>query len=178
LWMTLAHRNVSAAQAALSAVDAQLLQSHLELDQLQVQLRLQGQLQVQHQILTRLGLPVETSRVISTLAQLMPKEMSILDLSMETEESLRQTPAGTAKSAKAGARDRQQIDRRLRVRLLAVAPSDVDLANFLAGLTSTPFFQDVSPTFGRDKSDGGHLMREFEVTFSVCLNMFSSSGGR
>jgi hypothetical protein len=168
LWMVLATRNVNGAQMALAAVDAQLAQSRLELDQLHVQLRLQNQLEVQRQIVSRLGLPVEMSRLISTLGQLMPKEMSIVELSIDTEESLSSPGVTPSKVAKGS--DQRQLERRLRIKLLAVAPSDVDLANFLAGLTSTPFFQDVAPTFGRDKSEGGHMMREFEVTFSMSLN--------
>jgi hypothetical protein len=56
------------------------------------------------------------------------------------------------------------------VRLLGVSPSDVDLANFLAGLTNVPFFQDVAMIRSHDKSDSGHIMREFEVTFGMSLN--------
>ncbi len=164
LWLGLAQRNIRAAQASLASVDTQLAQSQLELEQLQVQLKLKNQLEFQRQIVSRLGLHVEISRMLLTLEKLMPKEMSLTDLSFETSEELVRTADG-ATSAK-----NLQKTRTLRVKLLGVAPSDVDLANFLAGLTNVPFFSDVGMTYARDKSQDGHIMREFEVTFSMSLN--------
>jgi len=164
LWLGLANRNINRAHAALTAVDAQLAQSQLELEQLQVQLKLKHQLEFQRQIVSRLGLQVEMSRMINTLATIMPKEMSLCELSFDTDESLKTAPTvGTTNKD-------QPKNRMLRVRMLAVAPSDVDLANFLAGLTNVPFFQDVAMTTSHDKSEGGHIMREFEVTFGMSLN--------
>lgn len=165
-WLGLANRNISHAQTALTAVDAQLAQSQLELEQLQVQLKLKHQLEFQRQIVSRLGLQVEMSRMINTLEQVMPKEMSLCELSFETEESVKRGDGSTVAATNKDA----QKNRMLRVRMLAVAPSDVDLANFLAGLTNVPFFQDVAMTTSHDKSEGGHVMREFEVTFSMSLN--------
>jgi hypothetical protein len=99
--------------------------------------------------------------MINTLEHVMPQEMSLCELSFDTEEQIRKVDGIAAKDG--------SKNRILRVKLLAVAPSDVDLANFLAGLTNVPFFQDVAMTFAHDKSDGGHIMREFEVTFAMSL---------
>jgi Tfp pilus assembly protein PilN len=166
LWMLLARHNVAMAWGNLSSIDGQLAQSQLELDQLQVQLKLQAQLQVQQQIMSKLGLPVEMSRLIRTIGRVMPKEMSLQDITFDTVELESKSAAGNG-SVKPG--DAQR-DRRLRAHLVGVAPSDVDLANFLAGLTNIPFFQDVTMTYAKDKSASGHLMREFEVTFTMNLN--------
>lgn len=166
LWVGLARRNIIGASAALASVDRQLAQSQLELEQLQVQLRLKSQLELQRQIVSRLGLQVEMSRMINTLEQVMPKEMSLCELTFDTEEQLKR---GDGSAAAPTNKDTQK-NRVLRVRMLAVAPSDVDLANFLAGLTNVPFFQEVAMTTSHDKSEGGHIMREFEVTFSMNLN--------
>ena len=62
------------------------------------------------------------------------------------------------------------------MRLVGVAPSDVDLANFLTGLTGVPFFDNVAMTYSKDKAQEGHLLREFEVTFSLNLNRMSIGG--
>jgi Tfp pilus assembly protein PilN len=164
LWLALAQRNIRSAQAALNSVDAQLAQSQLELEQLQVQLKLKNQLEFQRKIVSRLGMQVEVSRMINTLERLMPKEMSFTELAFDTTEEI-------VKAADGSSNDRNPTkSRSLRVKLLGVAPSDVDLANFLAGLTNVAFFQDVSLTYARDKSQVGHVMREFEVAFTMSLN--------
>ena len=106
----------------------------------------------------------EVSRMLNTLERLMPKEMSLTELTFDTAEELVKRSDGTAND------NSPTKSRALRVKLLGVAPSDVDLANFLAGLTNVPFFQEVSLTYARDKSQGGHTMREFEVAFGMSLN--------
>jgi Tfp pilus assembly protein PilN len=165
LWLSLVHRNVRAAELALRGADTELAQSRLELTQLQEQLRLKGELEYQRQIVSRLGTSVEMSRLLRALDSVMPKEMSLVELNVETDEQPVR-PAGQRQSSTAA----PEVDRRLNVRLVGVAPSDVDLANFLTGLTGVRFFENVSMTYSRDKAQGGHVLREFEVTFSLNLN--------
>ena len=74
--------------------------------------------------------------------------------------------ANTPSAAMAAQRG-DSVDRKLRVRLQGVAPTDTDVANFLSGITNVPFFEQVAMTYSRDRSDSGHVMREFEITF--CL---------
>lgn len=169
LWLILAQYNVRVARGTLNMVDQQLQQSRSDLKTLDEQLALRNQLGVQQQIMARLGLPVEVSRMISQLDVIMPREMSLLDLNVETEELVRQAQGNESKN-----NGDRPIDRRLRIKLLAVAPTDLDLANFLAGLNNVPFFEQASMTFSRDKIDSGHLMREFEVTF--CMNLSQEMG--
>ena len=167
-WTALARHNVAHAAKSLVVVDRQLAQSELELVQLQEQLRLKGQLELQRQIVSRLGLPLETSRLLHTLDGLMPKEMSLVELNVDTDEHVaRAAMAVRQVQQSAGA---IEMDRRLNVRLVGVAPSDLDLANFLASLTGVPFFDNVTTTYSKDKTQGGHVLREFEVTFSLNLN--------
>jgi hypothetical protein len=37
-------------------------------------------------------------------------------------------------------------------------------------LSTIAFFDQVSVTYARDKSDNGHVLREFEVSFMLNLN--------
>jgi hypothetical protein len=62
------------------------------------------------------------------------------------------------------------VERWLKVSLVGVAPNDLDLANFLTGLTNYPFFEQIQLLKADGVVDGGHAMREFEVTFSMSLN--------
>jgi len=167
-WTALARHNVAHAAKSLVVVDRQLAQSELELVQLQEQLRLKGQLELQRQIVSRLGLPLETSRLLHTLDGLMPKEMSLVELNIDTDEHVAR-PAMAVRQVQQSA-GAIEMDRRLNVRLVGVAPSDLDLANFLASLTGVPFFDNVTTTYSKDKTQAGHVLREFEVTFSLNLN--------
>jgi hypothetical protein len=62
----------------------------------------------------------------------------------------------------------------MKVKMIGVAPTDVDVMNFLTRLGDVPFFEQVYMTYAKDRPENGHVMREFEVTF--CLNLNSARG--
>jgi len=64
---------------------------------------------------------------------------------------------------------------RLRLRLHGVAPTDVDLGEFLAKLQGKPFFKQIELTYIHDRLDSGHVMREFEIAF--VMELIGGSGG-
>ena len=168
LWLSLARRNVRSAEVALGAFEVQVQQTETEKRQLNEQLEMKRQLERREEIVAQLGFPVEMSRLLQTLDTIMPREMSLRDINCTTEEQT--SVAAGAAAAQATPGRPQVVDRRLRVRLVGVAPNDVDLADFLLGLTKLPFFEQISLVRADGVSDGGHLMREFEVTFSMNLN--------
>jgi hypothetical protein len=172
LWAILVGRAVRKDEAKLVQLDAALSESRAELEQLDELLALEKQLGKQEQIMAKVGSHVEAARLLATLDEVMPPEMALVDLSFDTEDRVVQpaTPTGSRFTRAAANAAPPVIDRRLKVRLVAVAPTDVDLANFLARLTGKPFFEAVAMTYARDRSEQGHLMREFEVLFSMDLN--------
>ena len=130
---------------------------------------MKAQLEQREQVVASLGFPVEMSRLLRTLDVIMPREMSLKDVTCTTVEQ----PLlydGPAPAQAHGAQNKPMVDRRLRVSLVGVAPNDLDLANFLTGLTNYPFFEQIQLLKADGVVDGGHAMREFEVTFSMSLN--------
>lgn len=169
LWLGLARRNVGNAELALGALDAQMLQTRTEQKQLDEQLRLREQLTKWEQIIAKLGFPVEMSRLLRTLDEEMPREMSLLEIACSTEE-LAVPDAANPYDVRAKPQKDRPVERRLKVRLKGVAPTDVDLANFLTGLSEYRFFEQISLVGAGGLSEAGHLMREFEVTFFINLD--------
>jgi Tfp pilus assembly protein PilN len=166
-WFLLTQRNTLAAAATLADLNRQISQTHQEMHQLEEQVALKNQLLIQRQIGEKLGLPVEMSRLLYTLDHNLPPQMSLTDLSFDTQEQLK--VANTLAAARVATQG-DNIDRRLHVRLDGVAPTDDDVANFLTGLARVPFFDDVAMSYSRDGTENGRVMREFEVTFSLNLN--------
>ena len=169
VWLVFAQHNLSAASAANKSANGQLAQSKLELQQLDEQLQLKQRLEVQRRIVSKLGLPVEMSRLITSIDHAMPPQMSLVELSIDTDEQLRSATPGVP-NKNAAERADQPVDRRLQVKLKAIAPSEVDLANLLTALTNVPFFEAVQVGNSVDKSEKGHDMREFDVTFAMNLS--------
>ena len=169
LWMLLVQRNVHARETELSALRSDLNQSEVDIQRLEDLLTLQRDLGKQDGIFVKIGRPVETTRVLTTLEQLMPRDMALLELSVDTEERV-QKPMGSLASRAAQDAKNTKTDTALRLKVHGVAPTDMDLAEFLAKLTARPFFKEVELTYSHERTDSGHVMREFEVTFSIDLN--------
>jgi hypothetical protein len=184
LWMFLSQRNVELVEAALSVVTEQLSETDQDLAKLEDLLVLQRQWRRQDQVISQLGMHVESSRMLGLLSSTMPSDMALIDLTIQVEE--RETPAvrpainlSAARAAQEQGKwddegrmngETRQRNRRMKVVLLGVAPTGVDLARFLTRLGDTPFLEQVSMKHLRDRTERGHIMREFEVTFWVSLN--------
>jgi Tfp pilus assembly protein PilN len=149
-------------QAQLEQTNAQLA----EMDKLDI---MRKQLQQQEQVVSRLGFYVYASKAIETLDALMPKQMALTGVQLDNEEKVDNSAVQQAKGTGEAA-----IDRRLKVRMQGVSPTDSDLSIFLNQLAAVPFFEQVSVTYLREKSENNHVMREFEVSFSLSLNVGGS----
>jgi Tfp pilus assembly protein PilN len=171
LWKAFASRSVNSASAALASLEGQQTQTDAELkklDELEAIKRQLGQMNI---IVSRLGIHVESTRILKAIESAMPPEMALLNLRLDTDEKTTGSNLAAARSAQGG---EAPIERRLRVRLLAVAPTDVVLAEFLRRLSDVRCFEQVAMTYARERNDGKRVMREFEVTFSI--NITSGSG--
>jgi len=173
LWLFLADRNERAAESVLDGLRGQIQQTSAQLQQMDRLEMLRKQLRQQAEVLTKLGIHVEAGRLISKLADSMPPSVSLLSLNIDTDEIPVNLSAAERASLKEGARP--PVDRRLRIKLQGVAPTDVEMATFLTELNQVPFFERVAPTYVRDRREAGHVLREFEPTFSINLN--SPAGG-
>ncbi|HEY8667330.1 MAG TPA: hypothetical protein VIL86_11730 [Tepidisphaeraceae bacterium] len=164
LWMFLVGQNTSAEVQRLRILKNDVGSSQVQVSKLQEMQEQQRQLRQQYQVIDKLGLHVEAARIINKLESSMTPEMALLDLNFEVVEQAAAAAPGVVPDKNAA------MERWLKVKLLGLAPTDVDLANFLARLGNVPFFQPISMTYAKDRSDQGHVMREFEITFSVNLN--------
>ena len=134
----------------------------------QEQDRLRAQYQLQRRVGASLGLNVESSRLIRLLEQAMPKEASLLEVTVETSERnipLSQRVAGT-KSGKTP----PDVERLLNVKFKGVAPTHGDIATLLENLRQTGIVSDLLLDYARDRVDGDYLMHEFSVRFTISLD--------
>jgi Tfp pilus assembly protein PilN len=170
-WVALTQRSIHIRQARLVQIDAELQHSREELKDLELLVTSEKKLKERAQVLNKVGFHVEAARLLATLDEVMPKSASLLEVSFLTEEK---QPVTLVAAKAAQERDRV-TDRRLNVRVSGVAPTDVEVADFLTKLTGKPFFEDVRMTGSKPRMESGHMMREFEVYFSMNLNDVSGA---
>lgn len=137
----------------------QLNDSKQQLTQLNEKLKDEAQLRQQEAIVARVGIGIETTRLLKSLEDAMTPEMTLTDLSLETtERSAVQAASFIA-------------DRQMKVTVDGIAPDDTQLVTLLENLSKVKCFENVAFTYFREgKSRDGHLLREFEFTFDMNLN--------
>jgi hypothetical protein len=179
-----AHQRVMAYESESRQLREEMQRTHAELKLLGEQLDLQDALRQQQRILAEVGLQVDVTRLLAELEGRMGPDVALLEFAADTEETVRRAerPApGVAQattdnsSGRAGVKSanpsiESSVDRKLKIRLVGVAPSDVDVANLLAGLTNKPLFDQVAMNYARERVSAGRVMREFELSFLINLN--------
>src|SRR4051812_2136619 len=86
LWILLAKGNVGMRQRDRSATALQLDQSRRDLKDLNDQLSQKQKLEADQRIVSRVGLHIETTRLLAKIDQIMPKEMTLTEANFETVE--------------------------------------------------------------------------------------------
>jgi Tfp pilus assembly protein PilN len=173
LWLYLVVRNTRSSETALDSLRGQVVQTQSQLSQMERLEQLRRQWQQQAEVLAKMGLHVDSGRLIARLAEALPPSVGLQTLNVEVEEK----PVEISAAQRAALKDPAlaPMDRKLRVKLQGAAPTDVEVIALMRELNKVPFFERVTPTFARDKREAGHVLREFELTFFVNLNAPSGS---
>jgi Tfp pilus assembly protein PilN len=164
IWALLGHRQNLMAQRTVDNVQTQLVATGVDLQRLSDVENFKKELEHQDQIVRALGIHVPASRMLSSLAQLMPPEMALVSLSVHTEEE----PAVLTDLDRARGLT-PQLQRRLDLHMVGLAPTDEELATFMTRLVGVPYFSQVALVKTEDFHEKGHVMRRFEVTFALDL---------
>jgi Tfp pilus assembly protein PilN len=166
---------VHSARIVTQQCQAQITLSRQQLAQLSEKLKYEAELRQQDQIVARLGLGVDSTRLLKSLEDAMTPEMSLTNLSLETVEQPRPTAVigfnTRNPNASVTKADGSEVDRRLKVVVDGVAPSDMQVAALMENLAKINCFENVAfPYLREGRSRDGHVTREFEVTFELNLD--------
>ena len=162
LWLILSAHNVIAKESLLNVRQKQLNQSNYELQKLAELESLKRQMSDQAQLMVHLGPNVPMGRLMETLEQSLPKEMAMLDVSVEFQKQVR-TQQGQIRAV-------AEPDPEYVVQIHGVSPSDVELGNFMTKLAKTIPHWVGGSMRETDVHQSGHLMRDFNFSFSIKLN--------
>ncbi len=174
--MAVLSRTASQAQTHRDLTEHQLLTTRKEVKQLDELLGLQGQLLSKRQIVAQLGLPVELTRLLSELVDCMPSSMTLSEIDVKTEsraKSIDQIASETKRKKDAP----PSLSRSLEVRFVGVAPTEVDVTTFYGKLADRTFLENLRLVQSSEKRDRDHVMREFEIMFSIPLDYAPAGKG-
>jgi hypothetical protein len=150
--------------------EAQIRSSRQQLTRLTEKVEYENELRRQEQIVARLGIGVDTTRLLKALEDAMTPEMTLTNLSIETVEQTQQS-AAILHTRTIGAADSQPpADRMLKVLVDGAAPTNTEVATLIEHLQKRACFENITQAYMREgHSSDGHLMQEFELTFDINL---------
>ncbi len=162
---------VHTARRTAAVCEAQLSMSRQQLTQLHQKMLYQDQLKHQDDIVAKLGIGVDATRMLTVLEDAMTPEMALTSLSTETIEAPRVVQAGAPVRRRASGETTVELDRRMQVKVEGIAPNDLDTAMLIARLNEVKFMENVACQYLREgRTRDGSVVREFEITFEVGLN--------
>ena len=124
----------------------------------------QADLLVKKRIDDELGSRVNALGILAELERMLPKSIFLSSLTLEAVEMTTATsPVAEGKGAKKNAKAKDQVFKRVRMTFTGVAPSDVDVANFIAQLSGGHLFEDVNMMYARNTEFRGQSAREFQA---------------
>ena len=148
-------------QSRSKAMDSQLALRDKLNDQL-------AEMMIKGRIEEQLGRCVGTLDVLGELQRVMPESLALTHMTMQTVEvPLELAPAQRRNSAnKPVARSgsaKTKMVKRVRLVLTGMAPTDVDVANFIGQLAGSRLFEDVSMDYAKNVTFRNRGARKFQA---------------
>jgi Tfp pilus assembly protein PilN len=127
------------------------------------------------QIHRELHQPITYSQITGTLASIMPEAVAMRSIEIRNDESTTtvNVPAreGDAASGKTSSRGSRTVTRPIiALDVEGVAPSDVEIANFIGAAAGHGLFDGVKMVFSRQAVRGDIVVREFRISMEVPLD--------
>ena len=165
-------------QGAVSSVQAELVALQNRSQTVRSQLSLRTDLEEEwnelirkQEISEQFDTRLSARDVLAELTHRLPESMALTRLDIQADNVLLESTTPSATLAGGGrpvramppATARQRITR-IRLVITGLAPSDVEIANFVGQLASSPLFEDVHMGYTREVTFRGKTARQFQAT--------------
>jgi len=132
-----------------------------------------AELMITKRIEEHIGSRVNALDVMSELGRLLPKSIFLTSMNIETMDvripvSSTEMQSSENRAVIAGSpQKKERIVKRVRLVITGLAPTDVDVANFIGQLSASPLFEDVNMGYARNMTFNGRAAREFQASCYV-----------
>ncbi len=128
-----------------------------------------AELLIKKRIESELGSRTDCTAVLAELCRIMPENMAMVSLDLKSMDVRVKIPAGSganqsARASAGGAARTTRTVRRARLVITGVAPTDIDVANFIGQLSSSCVFENVKMGYAKTAILGDRTAREFQAS--------------
>ncbi len=161
---------ITEARADLASLDNQI---HSVSRQLSMRSDLEKQLaelMIKKRIDDTLGSRANALEVLAELERTLPESIVLTSLTLEAVEvrvPIKSVAAGAPVVAGAQPQPKEKVVKRVRLVFTGLAPTDVDVANFIAQMSAGQLFEDVSMGYAKNVDFRGRSVRGFQASCYV-----------
>ena len=159
---------ISDARAALTGIRDRTEAQDRLIAQIPPLERQMADLLIKKQIDGELGSRTDCTAVLAELCHLMPRNMSLallelkpVEITIEPDHPVKRKARRPVRGSR---RSAPKLVRRVRVVLAGLAPTDVDVANFIGQLSASPLFENVNMGYAKTVRFRGRSAREFQAS--------------
>lgn len=133
----------------------------------------QAELLVKQQIDEHLGSRVSALDILGELQNVMSDRLTLTDMTIEASEvsvPIEQPRGGGRRHpvlASRAAMPTLTVTRRVKLVITGLAPTDIDVANFIGQIAASPLFEDIEMGYSLTTEYNNCRVREFQVTCFV-----------
>ena len=168
LW-AIGHQRVSGLSEYRNSLQAQLNAAEFQMTEVAKLQSAKATLTEQIRIYREIARPITFGQMVATIGALTPEPVFLVTVKAKTEESTRRRviPGGGENG-----RDKTVVDKfqTIHVELEGVAPSNVEIANYIGQLAGNGLFRNVKMEFSREGEIENALTREFRISMEVPLD--------
>ncbi len=125
---------------------------------------LMADLMIKKRIDGELGSRTDCTAVLAELCRVMPANVSLRSLEMQTADFKTDNKSARPVVDSSAAQRSEEGVKRVRIVLEGLAPTDVDIANFIGQLSSSCLFEDVNMSYSKSIPFRGRVAREFQAS--------------
>lgn len=152
----------------LAHLDMELDGMNQQLDQLLVLEKKLAGLKLKQRIDTNLGTRVNALDVLKELGNILPENMALTDLRIETQPVILKFKfAKTGNSSRAMVVNRDKKINRVKLIITGISDDNVSVANFIADLSASRLFEEVNMGYSKRVKYRGQEAKEFQANCYV-----------
>ena len=173
IWYFTARADLPALEAAVQAIEVEKANFNVQKMQcVKLQTRL-GALQERLRIQSELSQPLAYSAILATISELMPDSIALTHIAMPSLcPPIRMPGDDKAKKndAKGSEEDSYKPWEHLKVAIDGVAPSELDIANFIGAIEAHPLFEEIKIQDDRSTRIDSYKARVFRIGLRIRLD--------
>ena len=128
-----------------------------------------AELLIKQRIESELGSRTDCTAVLAELCRIMPPNMALVSLDLKSMDVQVKSAdgggaTGSARASGAAPSGPTRTVRRARLVITGLAPTDVDVANFIGQLSGSCVFEDVKMGYAKTAVVDGRMAREFQAS--------------